>query len=80
VVRETEMASERLLYRVPEAAESLGLSRAKVNQLIAKGDLASIKIDGARRIPSDDLRGFVDRLRREPAAKPAESGARDDAP
>ena len=54
------MAEQRLLYRVPEAAEVLGLSRAKVNQLISRGDLGSIKIDGARRIPSEALHRFVD--------------------
>lgn len=54
-----------LLIRPPEAAQALGLSKAKLYQLLAKGELASVKIDGARRIPAEDLRSFVDRLRQE---------------
>jgi excisionase family DNA binding protein len=48
---------------VPEAAQTLGLSRAKVYELVASGELGSIKIDGSRRIPTQDLHQFVERLR-----------------
>lgn len=63
------MDKVKLLYRVPEAAESLGLSRAMVNRLIARGELASVRIGAARRIPEDELRRYVERLR------PADQGA-----
>ncbi len=44
------MQEVKLLYKVPEAAEVLALSRAKVYQLIQSGSLKSIKVDGSRRI------------------------------
>jgi excisionase family DNA binding protein len=51
------------LYRVPEAAQALGLSRAKVYELVQSGALGSVKIDASRRIPAQDLAQFVERLR-----------------
>jgi excisionase family DNA binding protein len=56
-----------LLYRVTEAAEVLGLSRAKVYELISSGALRSVRIDGARRIKADDLAAFVASLSDEAA-------------
>ena len=44
---------QRLCYKVPEVAELLGVSPRKVNDLIASGKLASIKIDRSRRITHD---------------------------
>ena len=58
----TEGSSEqvaRLLYRVSEAALALGLSRAKVYELINSGALHPVRIDGARRIKAADLEAFV---------------------
>jgi excisionase family DNA binding protein len=49
----------KLLYRVPEAADALGVSRAKVYQLIQSGALRSVKIDSSRLIRSADLMEFV---------------------
>ena len=49
----------RLLYRVSEAALALGLSRAKVYELINSGALQAVRIDGARRIKAADLEAFV---------------------
>jgi excisionase family DNA binding protein len=49
----------RLLYRVGEAAAALGLSRAKVYELISSGALRSVRIDGARRIKASDLEAYV---------------------
>jgi excisionase family DNA binding protein len=54
---------EPLAYRVPEAAEKLALGTSKVHELIARGDLGSVLIDGARRIPADELRAYLVRLR-----------------
>lgn len=50
---------ERLLYRVPEVAEFLGVSKAKVYELIASGALPSVRLDGCRRVRADDLRAYV---------------------
>ena len=41
----------RLLLTVPEAAEALAISRSKLYELLASGAIASIRIDGSRRIP-----------------------------
>jgi excisionase family DNA binding protein len=53
---------ETLLLKVPGVAGSLGISRAKVYELIAGGALTSIKIDGCRRVRATDLRAYVDSL------------------
>lgn len=51
-----------LLLKVPEAAAQLGVSRAKLYELIAAGTLPSVRFDGCRRIRSEDLREFVAHL------------------
>ncbi len=52
----------RLLMTVPEAAEALAISRSKLYELIASGAIASIRIDGSRRIPLAALEEYVSRL------------------
>ena len=59
------MAESRILYRPAEAAESLGLSRTRVYQLMRAGELGSVKVGASRRIPAADLEAFVRRLRDE---------------
>ena len=60
-----------LLHRVPEVAEQLGLHRNSVLNLIKSGQLESIKIGRARRIPDEALNAFVARLRKEQAGDAA---------
>jgi excisionase family DNA binding protein len=55
--------AEKLFYRATEAAECLGVSRAKSYELIQSGVLRSVRFDGCRRIRRDDLRAFVESLR-----------------
>jgi excisionase family DNA binding protein len=62
------MAEGRILYRPTEAAETLGLSRTRLYQLLAAGEIGSVKIGTSRRIPAADLEAFVNRKRQEPAA------------
>ena len=52
----------RLLMTVPEAAETLAISRSKLYELIASGAIASIRIDGSRRIPLAALEDYISRL------------------
>ena len=52
----------RLLLTVPEAAETLAISRSKLYELLASGVIASIRIDGSRRIPVTALEEYVSRL------------------
>ena len=53
---------EALLLKIPEAAAQLGVSRAKLYELIASGELPAVKIDGCRRVRTDDLRAYVEGL------------------
>ena len=50
---------ERLAYRIPEAAETLGISRSKVYQLIDSGDLPAIRIGQTLRVPAEALRNWI---------------------
>jgi excisionase family DNA binding protein len=58
----TEEHMDALLIKVPEAAAQLGISRAKLYELIATGAPPSVKLDGCRRIRTEDLRAYVDAL------------------
>lgn len=53
---------EALLIKVPEAAALLGISRAKLYELIASGALPAVKVDGCRRVRTEDLVAYVDGL------------------
>jgi excisionase family DNA binding protein len=52
----------RLLLTVPEAAEALAISRSKLYELLATNAVASIRIDGSRRIPLSALEEYISRL------------------
>ena len=52
----------RLLLTVPEAAKALAISRSKRYELLASGTIASVRIDGSRRIPLTALEEYVSRL------------------
>ena len=53
------MTERRLAYRVAEAAELVGVSRTKMYELIAAGDMPTIKIGSAVRVPADALREWI---------------------
>ena len=53
---------EALLLKVPEAAAQLGLSRAKLYELLSSGALPSVRVDGCRRIRRSDLLAYVESL------------------
>ena len=50
---------ELMLLKVPEVAATLSMSRAKVYELMAAGSLRSVRVDGCRRVRTDDLVAFV---------------------
>ena len=54
---------DRLLYRVTEVAVFLNVSRSKVYELLASGDLPSVKIDRTRLVRGSDLHDYVESLR-----------------
>jgi len=59
----------RLLLTVPEVAEALAISRSKLYELLAAGVVASIRVDGSRRIPLAALESYIAaRLKAEAAA------------
>jgi excisionase family DNA binding protein len=52
---------EQLLLRPVDAARVLSLGRSKLYELLAAGDLPSVKIGRATRIPAASLRDWVER-------------------
>lgn len=50
---------DRLLLRPVEVAEQLGIGRSKAYELIASGEIPSVKIGATVRVPVDALRDWV---------------------
>lgn len=50
----------RLLLRIPEAAETLGIGRTKIYEMIARGELPTIRIGRAVRISANALQKWVE--------------------
>ena len=50
---------DRLLLKVEEAAQLTGLGRSKLYEILASGQLRSITVGRARRIPADALREWI---------------------
>lgn len=51
---------DRILLRPAEAAVSLGVGRAKIYDLIHRGEIPSIRLGGAIRVPADRLKALID--------------------
>jgi excisionase family DNA binding protein len=51
---------EKLLLKVEEVAELTSLGRSKIYELVASGELRSVSIGRARRIPVAALAAWVD--------------------
>lgn len=51
---------ERILLRVTEAAETLGISRSKAYEMIAAGELPAIRLRGSIRIVHADLERMIE--------------------
>lgn len=71
------MQESRRLYRADEAAEELGISRARLYRFLAAGEIASVKIGASRRIPASALDAFVARLCEEQGCDIAPAGIQD---
>lgn len=59
---ETTLERIRLAYPPAEVAQLLGLSKAKVYELLARGAIPSVKIDNSRRILHDALVDYLHSL------------------
>ncbi len=53
---------EKLLVTAEEAAESLGIGRSKVYELIRTGQVAWVRIGSCRRIAITELAAVIERL------------------
>lgn len=58
---------ERLLPTPTEAAQTLGIGRSKMYELLMAGVVESVLIGTARRVPADALNAYVRRLRQRAA-------------
>jgi excisionase family DNA binding protein len=55
-----EAAPQRLLLRIPEVAETLGIGRTKIYEMIATGELPTIRVGRAVRISVSTLQKWVE--------------------
>ena len=55
----TGRAPVRLLLRPEEGAEAIGVSRARFYELMAQGQIRSIKIGRSRRVPVSELNAWI---------------------
>jgi excisionase family DNA binding protein len=53
---------DKLLLTPEQAADVLSIGRTKLYELLATGELTSIRLGGCRRIPADAIRQFVAEL------------------
>ena len=60
--------SEKLLLTIPESADRLGVGRSFMYELVQRGEIASLKLGRARRVPVSELQRYVERLQTEQAA------------
>jgi excisionase family DNA binding protein len=56
---------EKLLLSPEQGAELLGVGRSQMFELIARGEVESIKIGRLRKIPRDAIDSYITRLRAE---------------
>jgi excisionase family DNA binding protein len=63
---------ERLLLRPVEAAEMLGVSRSKIYELLAEGELPVVMLGPSMRVPLHELRRWIsNRMRGSGVTAPA---------
>ena len=65
---EVEGQPEKLLLRIEEAAQRLGIGRSLMYELVLSGAVESVPLGRLRRIPSECLVEYVARLREESSA------------
>jgi excisionase family DNA binding protein len=63
--------SVRLVLTIDEAAERLGIGQTLMSALVRSGEVESVRIGRLRRIPTECLEEYVQRLRRARRGNPA---------
>ena len=58
-----QQSVEPICVRVNDAARMIGVGRTKLYELIANGEVETVKIGKATRVTTASLRGLVDRQR-----------------
>jgi excisionase family DNA binding protein len=53
---------ETVLLKIPEVLERLAISQTKLYELLSSGELRSVKVGRARRVPSDEIDRFIAEL------------------
>ena len=66
---EQVVVEDRLLLRIEEAANRLGIGRSLMYRLVLSGQVQSVPLGRLRRIPVEALREYVERLRFEASGK-----------
>jgi len=56
-------AVEPLALRIPQAAQMLGIGKSTLYEIIAAGEIETIKIGRSTLVPTDSLRSFLARRR-----------------
>lgn len=55
-----ELAPQRLLLRIPEVAETLGIGRTTIYEMIATGELPTVRFGRAVRVSVTTLQKWVE--------------------
>ncbi len=59
---------EKLLLSAEDVAEALTISRTRVYEILAAGELFSVRLGKVRRIPRESLEEYIEKLRTEEVA------------
>lgn len=54
--------NNRLLYKVKEVAEMLGIGRSKAYELVRTGEIPSVRVGASLRIRGQDVQDYVNNL------------------
>ena len=58
----------KALYRIGEAGDALGFKVSKIYELVRRGELRVVRVDGVIRVPASAIAEYVARLESEAAA------------
>lgn len=54
--------NNRLLYKVKEVAEMLGIGRSKAYELVRTGEIPSVRVGASLRVRGQDVQDYVNNL------------------